>query len=196
MSLIKSWLRVYFVTRLTEGYNKRLETMELEYEEQLRELKERLATDVEKAKQDAVKDHKAQAAKQADAAEAKLLQVHKKLDMYMEAYNLETTLLWSAEKKNITMENRHQAQIDQMNKAHREKNTGPHRWIETIFIKTMVNGGRLEPKSVVKKGSMKLIEPIQVANDCKTADAWDFEHQGRALKGMDKTLLQVGSVVA
>lgn len=193
----------YFVTRLTQGYNKQLETMEQEYEEQLRELKARLATDVEKAKQDAIKDHKAQAAPQADAAEAKLVQMQKKLDTYMEAYNIETTLVSSAERKYITLGNRHQAQIDQMNKAHeaaldkahREKNTGPHRWIEIIFIKRLVNGGRLKPKSVVKKGSMKLIELVQVANNCKTADAWDFEHQGRALKDMDKTLLQVGSIM-
>lgn len=69
----------YFVSRLTESYSKQLETMEQEYEEQIRDLKARIASDVENAKQDTVANMKTEAGGLLRAAENILKQTQDEL---------------------------------------------------------------------------------------------------------------------
>lgn len=88
------------------------------------------------------------------------------------------------------MAEQREAYEKKLDKAQRENNSGPHRWIEvklTRKFKTKMG----EPRAVVKRGSTKVSELVLLAiPPGKLPDSWVFEHRGRQMSDMSKSLTQ------
>lgn len=190
----------YYVNRLTEGYKQQLETMEQSYEDQIRELKSQLAVTTENAKAEALKDATTQASYQIQEANSKLRAEQVLHQQTTAEYKTALKIASKAEKDKNTLETRHRNQIieqtkrhnDELDKAQREKNTGPCRWIEIKFVKrykSKVTTGA--PKCAVKRNGDKFSELVQAALNSKSTYSWGFEYKGSPLTDMEKTLTQV-----
>jgi hypothetical protein len=190
----------YYVDRLTEGYKQQLETMEEAYEEQIRDLKSQLCTAFERGKDETIKEAAAKTANHFQAMNAKLGQMEQSRLETLNSYNATKRRAEAAEKDKTALENRHRAQMLKqsriheaaLEKAHREKNTGPFRWIEIKLIRRHKTK-MAEPKFAVKKAGAKFSELLQTALTSKSVYSWAFEYQGRplSLTDLDKTLTQV-----
>jgi hypothetical protein len=175
----------YYVDRLTEGYKQQLETMEEGYEEQIRNLKSQLTTAFERGKDEATQKAASTLSEQIQAADMKLLGEQQKHYRTRDMLASETKRANQAEKDNNAIEVRCHAQSNkqkkkieaELDKAHREKNTGPFRWIEIKFI---------------KRQKTKI---AQAALNSKNTHAWVYEYQGRPLKNLEQTLTQVSRFV-
>jgi hypothetical protein len=192
----------YYVYRLTEGYKQQLETMEEGYEEQIRNLKSQLTTAFERGKDEATQKAASTLSEQIQAADMKLLGEQQKHYRTRDMLASETKRANQAEKDNNAIEVRCHAQSNkqkkkieaELDKAHREKNTGPFRWIEIKFIKRQKTK-MAEPKLVVKRAGIKFGELAQAALNSKNTHAWVYEYQGRPLKNLEQTLTQVSRFV-
>lgn len=190
----------YYVERLTEGYKQQLETMEQSYEDQIRELKSQLIANTEQVKAEALKDATANASYQIQEANNKLRTEQVLHRQTTSDYKDALKRASKAEKEKNTLETRYRAQIieqskrhsEELDKAQREKNTGPYRWTEIKFVKrykSRVTTG--VPKLAVKRSGAKFSELAQSALNSKSTEAWGFEYNGRPLTEMEKTLAQV-----
>ena len=191
----------YYVNRLTEGYKQQLESMEQSYEDQIRELKSQMNVITENAKTEALRDADAKAAYQIQEANNKLRTEQVLHRQTTAEYEAVLKLASKAEKGKITLETRYRTQIaeqskrhnEELDKAHREKSTGPYRWTEIKFVKrykSRVTTGA--PKLAAKRSGAKFSELAQAALNSKSTDSWGFEYNGRSLTDMEKTLTQVG----
>jgi excinuclease UvrABC nuclease subunit len=195
----------YYLGRLTEGYKLQLETMEEAYEEQIQDLKSQLNTSFEKGKDEATMEAAAKLSEQIQAADLELLGEQQAHNSTRGSLASAMQRAEKAEKAVNTMETRYRAQIvkqtkhheAELEKAHREKNTGPFRWIEIKFIKRHKTKNKMaEPKFAVKKAGAKFSELVQTALTSKSVYSWAYEYQGRTLSLADlkKTLTQVSLV--
>jgi hypothetical protein len=175
--------------------------MEQSYEDQIRELKSQLTVIIENAKAEALKDATAKASYQIQEANNKLRTEQVLHRQTTTEYEDALKRASKAEKDKNTLETRYRAQIieqskrhsDELDKAQREKNTGPYRWTEIKFVKrykSRVTTGA--PKLAVKKSGAKFSELAQAALNSKSTESWGFEYTGRPLTEVEKTLAQVG----
>ena len=190
----------YYVNRLTEGYKQQLESMEQSYEEQIRELKSKLVATAENAKAEAVKAAAATVAEKMQAADEKLRREQELHRQTTPAYDSALKRASKAEQDRNSLETRYRARIlvqgqrheEELDRAHREKNTGPHRWIEIKFVKRYkskaVTGA---PKFAVTRSGVKFIELVQAALKPYSTPLWGYEYQGSPLTNPEKTLIQV-----
>lgn len=190
----------YYVNRLTEGYKQQLETMEQSYEDQIGELKSQLVANTQDAKAVAIKDADAKAAYQIQEVNNKLRTEQVLHQKTTREYEAALRMVSKADKDKNALETRYRARIaeqskrhnDELDKAHREKNSGPYRWTEIKFVKRyksrVITGA---PKLAVKRSGAKFSELAQVALNAKSTEAWGFEYNGRPLTEMEKTLAQV-----
>lgn len=189
-----------YVNRLTEGYKQQLESMEQSYEEQIRELESKHVATAENAKLEAVKAAAATTAERIQTADEKLRREQELHRQTTSAYDSALKRASKAEQDKYSLETRYRAQIveqskrhaEELDKAHREKNTGPYRWIGIKFVKrykSKVATGA--PKCAVKRNGDKFSELAQAALNSKSTSSWGSEYQGCSLTDMEKTLAQV-----
>jgi hypothetical protein len=188
----------YYVDRLTEGYKQQLETMEQGYEEQIRGLKSQLVAIAEKTKKDAIAEAAAVAAVKARSADARLKEETNKYEQLRLAHMHTEKRAVRAERENISLESGYRAQFSEqfkkhaaeLDKAQREKTSGPYQWIEIKLTKRF-KSKMAAPKLVVRRSGMKFSELFQAALGSKSIDFWSFEYHGRPLTDIEKTLTQV-----
>lgn len=190
----------YYVNRLTEGYKQQLGTMEQTYEDQIRELKTEFATTLEKRREDAIQETTAKTAEkikllkesvsfQQSNTQLVMQDLTEKNILLARAMNEKTDVKIACRNQIVDLRKKHEAELD---KAHREKNSGPYRWTEIKFVKrykSRVTTGA--PKLAVKRSSAKFSELAQAALNSKSTESWGFEYNGRPLTEMEKTLTQV-----
>lgn len=186
----------YYITRLNEGYKEQLETMEQQYEEQIKELKSQLVASAEKVVQEG---------KRSATLEARLLGATQDRDQALHVSVAAEGRAKKAEWEKGGIESRYRAQILEhiekarkqevaLDKAHRERNTGPHRWIEVKFTRRLKSSKMAKSTCAVKRGSATFGELVKAATSSKT-ETFIFQHQGRRITDMDKSVAQVSNVL-